>query len=161
MITTLSENHSEWLNIAFHICRDQYLADDLVQDMYLRIHKYPPKKEINNFIQPQRAVVVDGKFLLPFNKTDLEINNYYQPIPLTEEWLLKFGFELKEESFQDTLLDTFMFHKDNIVDVEFSDKHKLLYWHDNYTNVYHQEIKQVHQLQNLYFALRGEELTID
>ena len=85
----------------------------------------------------------------------------YNPIPLTEEWLLKFGFELKEESFQDTLLDTFMFHKDNIVDVEFSDKHKLLYWHDNYTNVYHQEIKQVHQLQNLYFALRGEELTID
>jgi len=49
MIATLSKNHSEWLKIAFHICKDLYIANDLVQDMYLRIHKYPPKKEINNF----------------------------------------------------------------------------------------------------------------
>ena len=49
MIATLSENNSEWLKIAFHICKDSYLANDLVQDMYLRIYKYPPKKEINNF----------------------------------------------------------------------------------------------------------------
>ena len=84
----------------------------------------------------------------------------FQPIPLTEEWLLKFGFDKKEECFQDPLLDTLMFQKDNIVDVEFSDKHKLLYWHDNYSSVYHSDIKHVHQLQNLYFALTNKELTI-
>ena len=83
-----------------------------------------------------------------------------KPIPLTEEWLLRFGFELKEEFYQEGLLDTFMFHKDNIVDVEFSDNHKKLYWYDNYSSIYHQDILYVHQLQNLYFALTGEELTI-
>ena len=81
-----------------------------------------------------------------------------EPIPLTEEWLLKFGFEKKESDFQDELLDTFMWHKDNITDIEFSDKHKLLYLHDNYTSIYHQEIKHVHQLQNLYHSLVGKEL---
>jgi RNA polymerase sigma factor (sigma-70 family) len=49
MIEALSNNHDEWLKIALHICKNPYLADDLVQEMYLRIHKYPPEKEINNF----------------------------------------------------------------------------------------------------------------
>lgn len=81
------------------------------------------------------------------------------PIPLTEEWLLKFGFEEEEE--QDELLDTLMFSKDNITRVEFSNKHRQLYWHDNYSSIYHIELIYVHQLQNLYFFLTGEELTID
>ena len=84
-------------------------------------------------------------------------NDSLEPIPLTEEWLLKFGFVKEDE--QDELLDTFMYNKDNITRVEFSNKHKLLYWHDNYTSIYHQKLKHVHQLQNLYFALTGEELT--
>lgn len=49
MLQTLSKNHPEWLRIALHICKDEYLAQDLVQEMYLKLHKYPPKKEINNF----------------------------------------------------------------------------------------------------------------
>jgi DNA-directed RNA polymerase specialized sigma24 family protein len=48
MIEALSSNHDEWLKIALHICKNPYLADDLVQEMYLRIHKYPPKKPITN-----------------------------------------------------------------------------------------------------------------
>ncbi len=49
MIQELSKNHEEWLKIALHICKNTYLADDLVQEMYLRITKYPTEKEINNF----------------------------------------------------------------------------------------------------------------
>ncbi len=82
----------------------------------------------------------------------------YKPILLTEEWLLKFGFELKDNNLQDELLSTFFYHKNNVVDVEFGEG--KLYWHDNYTSIYHQDILYVHQLQNLYFALTGKELKI-
>lgn len=76
-----------------------------------------------------------------------------EPIPLTEEWLLKFGFEKKP-----------MYGKHNRY---FFIKNKLYYCqHDFYSFVYSnnsleiKEPKYVHQLQNLYFALTGEELTL-
>lgn len=70
-----------------------------------------------------------------------------EPIPLTEEWLLKFGlgkFPNRKDLFNCfgyTILltqETPMF----------------------YIGVAMIEIKSVHQFQNLYFALTGEELTI-
>jgi hypothetical protein len=69
--------------------------------------------------------------------TDLE------PIPLTEEWLLKFGFEYRK--------DTDCYHYYNFI------LNKLFVMMDIDIHVY---IKHVHQLQNLYFALTQEELTI-
>jgi len=47
----------------------------------------------NNLIQPEKIIEVDGRFLSSFAKRDDIVSNYYQPITLTEEWLLKFGFE--------------------------------------------------------------------
>ena len=55
-------------------------------------------------------------------------------IPLTEEWLLRFGFESKNPVLF-TNSDGDSFYLDDT------------------------KIKHVHQLQNLYFALTGEELT--
>jgi hypothetical protein len=69
-----------------------------------------------------------------------------QPIPLTEEWLLNFGFE----KFKGDNLDCFL------NDFETSCNLKLLFWKG--TQI--QNINYVHQLQNLYFALAGEELTL-
>ena len=110
----------------------------------LRIGNYV---SFNNFIQPQREVVVDGKFLLPFNKTNSEINNYYQPIPLTDYWLLNLGFE---EEITCDVFPTFFRNKINVND-------RVVYVSE-YGFLNH--IKNVHQLQNLYYALIGEELTI-
>jgi len=90
----------------------------------------------NNFLQPERVVIVDGRFLLPFNKTESEINNYYQPIPLTKEWLLKLNCS-----------NNFLRK-----DIE-----GYFVWF-NGEKIY---VKYVHQLQNLYFALTGEDLSID
>ena len=70
------------------------------------------------------------------------------PIPLTEEWLLKFGFE-KHDNGED-------FDEWSLGHVEFTD------FTDN-TYEYNPTVlsfKHVHQLQNLYFALTGEELTV-
>jgi len=75
----------------------------------------------------------------------------FKPIPLTEEWLLNFGFEKKQ-----------MYGKHNRY---FFIKNKLYYCeHDFYSFVYSnnsleiKEPKYVHQLQSLYFALTGQEL---
>ena len=68
------------------------------------------------------------------------------PIPLTEEWLLKFGFE--SNPYQDR------YEKDPIhIECAIIEGETYL-WIENIPH-----IKYVHQLQNLYFALTGEELT--
>ena len=68
-------------------------------------------------------------------------------IALTEEWLLRFGAEIKEynESYQ-----TYYYLND--INIDLGDIGKFRY--DL------RELNHVHQLQNLYFALTGEELII-
>lgn len=75
---------------------------------------------------------------------------WWYPIPLTEEWLKKFGFE--ENSYSWTKLQKLKHVGFATVKIVKQGKNRLIY---NGLN-----IKHVHQLQNLYFALTGEELTI-
>ena len=79
-----------------------------------------------------------------------------KPIPLTEEWLVKLGFKLKDG--QDDDKDSTMYHRNMICDIEYGDG--SVFWHDNYTSIYHKSITYVHDLQNLYHAIMGEELKI-
>lgn len=78
------------------------------------------------------------------------------PIPITEELLIKLGFKEKHQQFE---LNGFQI--DGIV-VHFSfDKWRSDYDVEScdFTEI-PVEIKYVHQLQNLYHALTGEELTL-
>ncbi len=68
-----------------------------------------------------------------------------KPIPLTEEWLLKFGFEENTSSWTN-------WEKPN-----YSKEVRLRKAFD-YLTFNSKRIDYVHQLQNLYFALTGEEL---
>jgi hypothetical protein len=70
--------------------------------------------------------------------------SWCKAIPLTEEWLLKFGFEITD-NFQTK--DRFQTHKQD----------GIIWFEYGYIVV---ELNYVHQLQNLYFALTGEELII-
>lgn len=70
----------------------------------------------------------------------------YRPIPLTEEWLLKFGFEHRE----------FSFDKGSFFLSKRTGKNEYLY--QAHTNRF--QVKYVHQLQNLYFSLTAIELTV-
>lgn len=47
MLEVLAKKDALWRKIAFTICKDKYLADDLVQDMYLKLADN--KKQINDF----------------------------------------------------------------------------------------------------------------
>jgi len=75
------------------------------------------------------------------------VKDFFQPIQITEDWLIKFGFELNNTGFYNKGRLTFHpFHGWKIINV----------WVKEWVGI--AEIKYVHQLQNLYFALTGEEL---
>lgn len=40
MLSIISEKHDRWLQMAYSMCKDVNLSNDLVQDMYLRIDSY-------------------------------------------------------------------------------------------------------------------------
>lgn len=96
-------------------------------------------------------------------------NNKYQPIPLTEEWLLNFGFEkigsfkewnkrnsvLKEKEYSFPIFD----HK-NINMYFYSTPFADNYFFYNGTHIPVNKMPNVHQIQNLYFALTGKELEV-
>lgn len=70
----------------------------------------------------------------------------YRPIPLTEEWLVRLGFE--SNPYQDR-------YENKVIHVQ-CNKTK------GYTELWIERmphIKHVHQLQNLFYCLCGEELT--
>jgi hypothetical protein len=76
---------------------------------------------------------------------------FIEPIPLTEEWLVKFGFKFTKNG-SDIWYKEYCF-------IEF-DKLIKCYIEEGRGIICLEHIKYVHQLQNLYFALTGEELTI-
>ncbi len=82
---------------------------------------------------------------------------HFKPLPLTEEWLLQFGFEKQHKELSHlsplNLPETF-----NLPNSPFSySQGKLIL--TTGTGDFCVYIEYVHQLQNLYFALTGEELT--
>ena len=82
----------------------------------------------------------------------------FQPIPLTFEWLKRFGFQ--SDNFTDEDRTPFLRidddHGSRIIHVLLGGP-TLVVFDDNIVS----HIKYVHQLQNLYFALTGEELTLN
>ncbi|MGE8528494.1 hypothetical protein [Chryseobacterium rhizosphaerae] len=81
----------------------------------------------------------------------------FEPIELTEEWLLKFGLETDNEVDE---IDGVMFKlyhlEDYIIEYWIRDN-KFKFTDDCALEVF---VSSVHQLQNLNLALTGEELTI-
>ena len=78
-------------------------------------------------------------------------NSNVEPIPITEEWCIKFGFQkdLENTIYKNINKHCFLCYDNNIV---------LLLEEEN--NWCITKIKYVHQLQNLYLALTGEELIL-
>ena len=74
-----------------------------------------------------------------------------KPIPLTEEWLLRFGFEKNKKG-------RFKVLKHSAVPILFNDDFNG--WTCDGINFSINHTLYVHQLQNLIHALTGEELTL-
>ena len=120
----------------------------------LRIGNYV---KIPNLIKPIQVSIIDT--------TRTASQTTAKPIPLSIKWLLDFGFEKVEHDYR--------------IQIQKDDKHgNTDYWiyvdtgFDNLTDEFTIQLvsqqggwftsknKYVHQLQNLYFALKGKELTI-
>lgn len=79
-----------------------------------------------------------------------------EPIPLTEEWLLRFGFQKEFES------DVAIFYENDFLSINiykgynstFLKRNRLINQQDYSIN----NIKYVHQLQSLYYMLTQREL---
>jgi hypothetical protein len=80
-----------------------------------------------------------------------------EPIPLTEEWLEKFGFNSKYKSIhtQWNFYDFYIHQKSDVDDDGGDLPTEQVFYYD-----FRYEIKTVHQLQNLYHSLTGKELTL-
>lgn len=81
-------------------------------------------------------------------------NENIKPIPLTEEILLKCGFEFINNTF-------YRSRNSELCLYNTASKNKMIpdYYGKRLVTGY--DFKYLHQLQNLYYALTGEELTIN
>lgn len=110
---------------------------------------------------PTKVLAISDKYIaLRFDSTKYMMAELNQivPIPLTDEWLVKFGFEkYTSNHYYISVLQRGRVHV--YLETNFSDASVELGNISGYAFGY-PKVKHVHQLQNLYFALTGEELTI-
>ena len=115
--------------------------------------------------------IVEIADIVWLQQNNYEFNKYHKPIPLTKEWLLKFGFWRWRAGSRSWIINESVLDKIGTTTHRFylatsSKKYavKTGYYYEARTGYYPSTflryIKYVHQLQNLYFALTGEELEI-
>jgi hypothetical protein len=103
-----------------------------------------------------QGIYSDGVFAITgFGISELEIGHLWKadPIPLTEEWLVRFGFKKVQEG---------------VIYILWENDGLAFYWDKvshGISSIYncghhHIRIDTVHQLQNLFWCLCGEELEI-
>ena len=118
---------------------------------------------LGNYIQFNDTPIANGIYSVMAIKDDLIVAenggaaylNEVEPIPLTEEWLTRFGFELPAH--------TWIGDKFHLTEYGTGSKHPnggVWVVAMNKNNAIISELKYVHSLQNLHFALTGEELTL-
>jgi len=91
------------------------------------------------------------------NKLDIAFKHgSISPIAITERWLLDFDFE-KEFNNTNSRWEYFISRHGSNVIIEPFNSQWIFIWELNFVG---RPIDSVHQLQNLYFALTGQELTI-
>ena len=121
---------------------------------------------LGNFISINFGNCDDGKTTIVEGISDCEIYNEehgyspcneFNPILLTEQWLLDFGFNQIIETqwyihFDNMCLTLHEYSEQYIVEIENMETDD--------SSIFLMSIQYVHQLQNLYFALTQEELIL-
>lgn len=118
------------------------------------------KKDYHNQFHGNGIVssIEESKFVI----LDHYPGKWFEPIPLTEEWLLKFRFKLAGD-FTNTRVLNVVKHAYDCSEIRYSPNEGLLRFSNGGIkgSTIIPYVKHVHQLQNLYFALTGEELTLN
>lgn len=113
--------------------------------------RYPRGLELDQVkkIDASEKAFTSNRILNSINDIDSDLA---EPIPLTEELLLKCGFD--ENMVLSTIEGEIRYYGDGDINIGGEDSCTL-------GMVYIAKCKYLHQLQNLYFALTGEELEIN
>jgi len=118
--------------------------------------------KINSIIHPEPFIGENysHKWLIALDNNCLTVTlDKIKPIPLTEEWLIKLGFNQNKKNNGTFNKDLFKFHTQR---PNHKNKGFILcteiYWCQKRVIV-SGGVKYLHQLQNLYFALTQKELT--
>jgi hypothetical protein len=127
----------------------------------LRIGNYVKSNDVN--MAPYFTVT--ASFL---KQNENEMSWFIDPIPLSQKWLEKFGFEKnKDKRWMRGKSRYAIFYFEYYATGEDNSMWRIEYHDTDYgrneykdCNQWGDVIKYVHQLQNLYWSLTGEELTI-
>ncbi|MDV3822937.1 hypothetical protein CMU07_09240 [Elizabethkingia anophelis] len=114
----------------------------------LRIGNYINHSELSG-ITEVIAIGKDYIHILFNNETLYESIKWFTPIPLTEEWLLKFDFTLKSD------IDGEYYEKNGVKVLILRSETIHFFFGNPYTKE-----KYVHELQNYFHINTGEELTL-
>ena len=88
-IKELSEKDAKWRKMAFQICKDKDLADELVQEMYLKLYQntnlikegyiYTVLRNLfYDYTKTQKDIIID------FSNIEIEDTEYVEPIDYKE-----------------------------------------------------------------------------
>jgi len=115
---------------------------------------------IGNWVQDRHSEECGMIDIVVLGIIDAMENHSYEPIPLTEEWLVKFGFKNKSNSGSAYYL---LFSGDYGLGLQegLTQETRGMYYYFMTNSDRSIKIEYVHQLQNLYFALTGQELQTD
>lgn len=115
----------------------------------------PTELRIGNYLYCDKAYLTRVKGV---NEKEILVNTLFvesiDPIPLAEHWLLKLGFEK-------TKANEYFIDKPTVLGIRFNQigKTRAIVFRTQSVEV-SPICEYVHQLQNLYFALTGEELIL-
>ena len=134
-------------------------AEQLPQDAVMQSVLKESDLRIGNFIKVISSTKTFDSFITQAKGYDIvrieekSFNHWnYEPVVLNEEWILKFGFKRIEGNCERNYTNG-VFHVfiNSLNEVNFN-------FFPNFE--WYKKIKYVHELQNLYFALTGSELTV-
>jgi hypothetical protein len=108
--------------------------------------------EFSNGIQPTKLITVGRRFFssasIEKEDGDFEITGYYKPVPITEEFLKQFGFNQLNGSYWERngvgFIVGYAVDGSMVVGNSFGARHCHYYY--------------VHQIQNIWHSVTGEEL---
>ena len=119
----------------------------MIKAQELRIGNYVQYEELKN---PSKVWIIDC--------TETSTNTKAKPIPLTEEWVLELGLHESNRIIMGEYRPCYVKFSSGLVAsfvLMVNNNSFFVEWIGGGIG-----IKYIHQLQNLYFALTGEELTI-
>ena len=70
MLEELSKNHQTWINIAYKLCKNNDLCNDLVQEMYLKLHNSTKEISVGYVYFTIKSIWIDE---IRKNKCDLDV----------------------------------------------------------------------------------------